>query len=152
MHKSPFRKREKLENGHEITIRPLTAMDYLDDGQIPDLQQPGEDEPLDDIKDMTAEEYKALVDSSKRMVLAGLVAYHNDGNDFRVVDKQPFDCAENELSIYEIEQTAFNEIMRIIAGDSGAPATNRFRGEPDVDSDSGSDGSEIREDPGTDIE
>ena len=152
---SPFRKKFDLSNGDSITWRKLTAIDFIEYGQIPtihkgDVIKPApitDDAPGSLADGMTPEATKDMITKFKFMVIRGVVAYHHKGQNFKIVDKDDFDCAENEISAGEIDPEVFAEIANKITEESGEDAdATRFLGKPDTTGDDTPDGNGIRED------
>lgn len=141
-HKSPFRKRVKLSNGDEATVKKLNAMDFTSSEHIPVLTEnskvkvavPGTGEDGHEVSQADA---KTFLQNVGEMFMKGCIFYHHDGIDFKVVEKEPRDCAEDELSVLEIDPVIFAEIYNhIVEGGSVPEGTEQFHPEPNQGADS----------------
>ena len=152
-----------LSNGDSATIRALTALDYVATGHIPVVT--GQDKiTFVDTEDIAVPEdgmvkpsdinFKEVAEKATFQFLKGCVAYHTkDGANLKVVDKEDFDCAENEIAITEIDPMIFAEIYNAIVAESAGEEVDltSFRGEQDTVQDDSPDVSSVGEDSnGTD--
>ena len=142
-YKTRSRKTITLPSGGEVVIRKLTGLDYLDVGDIPSAfweAVRGQDK---------AEAGKVLEknkDLARRMTVASLV---KGVVSMKIVDKHPRDCADDEVSVDEINPKDTDYIVEQISEMNSlhreaGKAIARFPGEHGVSGDAGHDGEEIR--------
>jgi len=142
-YKTRSRKTITLPSGGEVVIRKLTGLDYLDVGDIPSAfweAVRGQNK---------AEAGKVLEknqDLARRMTVASLV---KGVISMKVVDKHPRDCADDEVSVDEINPKDTDYIVEQISEMNSlhreaGKTIARFPGEHGVSGDAGHDGEEIR--------
>jgi len=164
MNKSPFRKRYPLLSGDQVTVRTLSAFDFVGEGAIPLITKPqeeeikalqeGEDRQVDPVKDAPNVKRLGL------LLEKGIIAYHAreqnedlkvDGelpfHDFKVVNKDPRDCGEGEISIVEIHDNVQAEIVIMINRAAGVPDMSTFPGKRETNGDPGGDGESVGDGP-----
>jgi len=143
---SEYRKRSRkivsLPSGGEVEIRRLSAADFLAMGEIPLLNLFG-----DMISGKVSEEIESsselLSKFSNIVICRGVVSP-------RIVDKDPGECSDDELSIYEIGLEDFNFLVSEIMKHSSlseevAESRSGFREEQKPHSNATRPGEGIRE-------
>jgi len=145
---SDYRKRLRkvitLPSGGEVEIRKLSASDFLSAGEIPLAFR----EAIRS-SDKAAAEAVMVADPglAKRINNAVLV---NGVVSLKFVDKPPRECADDELSIHEIDPEDHNFIIDAISAlnnlkPEAGVSIRRFPDEPGTAGDGGRDGGAVRE-------
>jgi hypothetical protein len=146
----PFQKRYPLESGDEVTVRPMGVFDFAVLAQIPELLDPDTVlRPPDEGEEPNEPRLpsKLSLERLKIMLTKGVVAYHfrTPGDDtatesvfidFKVVEKDPPDCENGEISYIAIPDLVQTELVKFISRASGVPDTGQF-----LDGDQGGGGS-----------
>jgi hypothetical protein len=145
---SDYRKRLRkvitLPSGGEVEIRKLSASDFLSAGEIPLAFQMA---IRNEDKAAAEAAMKADAGLAKRINNAVLI---NGVVSMKIVDKSPRDCAEDEISVQEIDPTDHSFIIEQISSlnnmtPEAGKSIRRFPEESGAPGDGGRDGASVRE-------
>ena len=148
-----YRKRTRktitLPSGGEVVIRKLSVSDFLSAGDVPsafwEAVKKGD-------KTYAAEVIASDPALERRITHAALL---RGVVSIKIVDKDPRDCAEDEVAVSEMDQEDIRKIMDEVAAMNhlnaeAGKAVSRFREEPGASGDHRHDGDEVRQTPDRD--